>query len=96
MLESFKSNLISLEQKTSATRRDGQENIDLLFNDILDDFTKRTITAKNLIPPPLSPFEQFVSVCEKQFELFGKARKTFQQMVCMKLIYIQNCFDFIH
>lgn len=91
MLESFKSNLISLEQKTAITRQKGQENIDLLFGNILDDFSIRTIVDTNFAsPPPVSPFEQFLSICEQQFELFGKARKTFLQMVCMGKKHIQR------
>lgn len=90
MLESCKSNLISLEQKTAITRQKGQENIDLLFGNILDDFSIRTIVDKNLSSPPKSPFEQFLSICEQQFELFGKARKTFLQMVCMGKKHIQR------
>lgn len=87
MLESFKSNLISLEHKTSTTRQKGQENIDLLFGNIFDDFNKRAIVDTNFTASTISPFEQFVSMCEKQFELFGKARKTFLRMVCMEQIY---------
>lgn len=87
MLESFKSNLISLQQKTSTTRQEGQENIDLLFGNILDDFNNRTIVDSNFNAPPISSFEQFVLICEQQFELFGKASKTFLQMVCREQRY---------
>lgn len=84
MMESFKSNLMLMEQKTSTTRQNGQENIDLLFGNILDDFKKITIVDTTFTVPPISPFEQFVSICEQQFELFGKARKTFLQMVIIE------------
>lgn len=85
MLELFKSNTLLLEQKSHESYRNGMKNIDSLINHALDDCAGRTLVNKNSTPPQPTAFEQFIAICERQFDSLEKANLTFKQMVSIRL-----------